>query len=54
MTWGPLVRKTAHEIRLTTFFFKLFRVKNINELVVTAEKVTSNFAGLEPDVARGP
>jgi hypothetical protein len=27
-------------------FFKSFRVKNINELVITSDKLTNNFMGL--------
>jgi hypothetical protein len=53
-----LVRKAADEIRIT-IFFKSFAVRKINELAVTSNKLTNNFAGLitsglGPDVARGP
>jgi hypothetical protein len=53
-----LVQKAADEIRIT-ISFKSFGVKKINELVVTSNKLTNNFAslvtnGLGPDVARGP
>jgi hypothetical protein len=50
-----LVRKAAYEIRISVFF-KSFRVKKINERVVTRNKLTNNFTGLittglGPDVA---
>jgi hypothetical protein len=51
-----LVRKAVYGKRITTFF-KIFGVKNINEPLVTNNKLTNNFSGLvtsslEPDVAR--
>jgi hypothetical protein len=53
-----LVRKAADEIRITVFF-KSFGVKKINELVVTSNQLTNNFADLVTsclgqDVACGP
>jgi hypothetical protein len=53
-----LVRKAANEIRIS-IFFKLLGEMKINELVVTSNKLTNNFAGLvtsglRPDVALGP
>jgi hypothetical protein len=52
-----LVRKAADEIRIT--IFNSFGVNKINELVVTGNRLTNNFAGLITsglglDVARGP
>jgi hypothetical protein len=54
-----LTRTAAEEIRITIFFFRSFGVKKINELAVTSNKLTNNFAGLVrsglgPDLARGP
>jgi hypothetical protein len=53
-----LVRKAADEIRIAVFV-QTFSMKKINELLVTGNKLTYNFAGrfqsgLEMDVARGP
>jgi hypothetical protein len=50
-----LFRKATDEIRITVFFISL-RTKKINELVITSNKLTNNFAGLVtsslgPDVA---
>jgi hypothetical protein len=52
-----LEHKAAEEIRIT--IFKHFRMKKVNEFVVTSNKLTNNFAGLVtsglgPDVARRP
>jgi hypothetical protein len=44
-----LVRKAADEIRIT-IFFESFGVKKINELVVTSNKLTNNFAVLVTSV----
>jgi hypothetical protein len=59
-TAGFLSQQSNTKTR-TALFFKPFRVKKINELVVsrTNNKLNNNFAGLgtsdhEPDVARGP
>jgi hypothetical protein len=41
-----LVRKAADEIIIEIFFFKFFGVLKINELVVTSNKLTNNFADL--------
>jgi hypothetical protein len=54
-----LVRKAADEIRITISFSNFSEIKKINELVVTSNKLTNNFAGqltsgLLSDVARGP
>jgi hypothetical protein len=58
IAYVALVRKTADEIRITVSF-KSFRVKKMNELIVTSNKLTNNFVGLltsslRPDVVRGP
>jgi hypothetical protein len=50
-----LVRKVADKIRITIFFSN----SSTNELVVTSNKLTNNFAGLvtsdlAPDETRGP
>jgi hypothetical protein len=39
-----LVRKAADEIRIV-IFFKSFRVKKIDELVIISKKLTNNFTG---------
>jgi hypothetical protein len=54
-----VLRKAADEIRIVIFFYKSFRVNKLNELVVTSNKLTNNFAGLVTsylgsDMARGP
>jgi hypothetical protein len=53
-----IVCKAVDEMRVTIFFISLGENK-INELVVTSNKLTNNFAGLVtsvlgPDMARGP
>jgi hypothetical protein len=53
-----LVRKAADEVRIF-IFFRFFGKKKINELVVTCNKLTNNFAGLVTsglglDVVHGP
>jgi hypothetical protein len=58
VTSVALVCKAADEIRIT-ILFKSFGFKKINELVVTSNKLTNNFAGLVksglgPGVVRGP
>jgi hypothetical protein len=53
-----LVRKAADEIRITIFSNHSEQKKKINELVVTSNKLTNNFAclvtsGLGENLARG-
>jgi hypothetical protein len=47
-----LVRKAANEIRITIFFSDSYRGKKLNELVVTSNKLTNNFAGLGYKLSR--
>jgi hypothetical protein len=54
-----LVGAAADEIRITNCFFRSFRVKKVNELVVSNNKLTNNFmvlvtTGLGLDVACRP
>jgi hypothetical protein len=51
------VREEADEIR-SLIFYKSFGINKVNELVVTSNKLTNNFAGLVtsglgPNVASG-
>jgi hypothetical protein len=53
-----LGHKAADKIRIA-IFFRILRSEKNNELVVTSNKLTNNFAGLvtsglRPDVARRP